>query len=47
MMLMFSVYLTIIFIVGVIGMFIASSMMGKKAEKYFDDQQNQLENKKV
>lgn len=39
MMLMFSVYLTIIFIVGVIVMFIASSMMGKKAEKYFDDQQ--------
>lgn len=42
MMLMFSVYLTIIFIVGVIGMFIASSMMGKKAEKYFDDQQKSI-----
>lgn len=41
-MLMFSVYLTIIFIVGVIGMFIASSMMGKKAEKYFDDQQKSI-----
>ena len=39
---MFSVYLTIIFIVGVIGMFIASSMMGKKAEKYFDDQQKSI-----
>lgn len=42
MMLMFSVYLTIIFIVGVIVMFIASSMMGKKAEKYFDDQQKSI-----
>lgn len=42
MMLMFSIYLTIIFIVGVIGMFIASSMMGKKAEKYFDDQQKSI-----
>lgn len=42
MMLMFSVYLTIIFIVGLIGMFIASSMMGKKAEKYFDDQQKSI-----
>lgn len=42
MMLIFSVYLTIIFIVGVIGMFIASSMMGKKAEKYFDDQQKSI-----
>lgn len=42
MMLMFSAYLTIIFIVGVIGMFIASSMMGKKAEKYFDDQQKSI-----
>ncbi len=42
MMLMFSVYLTIIFIVGVTGMFIASSMMGKKAEKYFDDQQKSI-----
>lgn len=42
MMFMFSVYLTIIFIVGVIGMFIASSMMGKKAEKYFDDQQKSI-----
>lgn len=42
MMLMFSVYLTIIFIVGVLGMFIASSMMGKKAEKYFDDQQKSI-----
>lgn len=42
MMLMFSVYLTTIFIVGVIGMFIASSMMGKKAEKYFDDQQKSI-----
>lgn len=42
MMLMFSFYLTIIFIVGVIGMFIASSMMGKKAEKYFDDQQKSI-----
>lgn len=42
MMLMFSVYLTIIFIVGVIEMFIASSMMGKKAEKYFDDQQKSI-----
>lgn len=42
MMLMFSIYLTIIFIVGVIGMFIVSSMMGKKAEKYFDDQQKSI-----
>lgn len=42
MMLMFSVYLTIIFIVGVIVMFIASSRMGKKAEKYFDDQQKSI-----
>lgn len=42
MMLMFSIYLTIIFIVGVIEMFIASSMMGKKAEKYFDDQQKSI-----
>lgn len=42
MMLMFSIYLTIIFIVGVIGMFIASSMMGKKAEKYFDYQQKSI-----
>ena len=42
MMWMFSVYLTIIFIVGVIVMFIASSMMGKKAEKYFDDQQKSI-----
>lgn len=42
MMLMFSIYLTIIFIVGVIVMFIASSMMGKKAEKYFDDQQKSI-----
>lgn len=42
MMLMFSVYLTIIFIVGVIVMFIASSIMGKKAEKYFDDQQKSI-----
>lgn len=42
MMLMFSVYLAIIFIVGVIVMFIASSMMGKKAEKYFDDQQKSI-----
>lgn len=42
MMLMFSIYLTVIFIVGVIGMFIASSMMGKKAEKYFDDQQKSI-----
>lgn len=42
MMLMFSVYLTVIFIVGVIVMFIASSMMGKKAEKYFDDQQKSI-----
>lgn len=42
MMLMFSVYLTIIFIVGVIVMFIASSKMGKKAEKYFDDQQKSI-----
>lgn len=42
MMLMFSVYLSIIFIVGVIVMFIASSMMGKKAEKYFDDQQKSI-----
>lgn len=42
MMLMFSVYLTIIFIVGVIVMFIASSMMSKKAEKYFDDQQKSI-----
>lgn len=42
MMLMFSVYLTIIFIVGVIVMFIASSMMGKKAEKNFDDQQKSI-----
>lgn len=42
MMLMFSVYLTIIFIVGVIVMFIASSVMGKKAEKYFDDQQKSI-----
>lgn len=42
MMLIFSVYLTIIFIVGVIVMFIASSMMGKKAEKYFDDQQKSI-----
>lgn len=42
MMLMFSVYLTIIFIVGVIVMFIASSMMGKKTEKYFDDQQKSI-----
>lgn len=42
MMLMFSIYLTVIFIVGVIGMFIASSMMGKKTEKYFDDQQKSI-----
>lgn len=42
MMLMFSIYLTIIFIVGVIVMFIASSRMGKKAEKYFDDQQKSI-----
>lgn len=42
MMLMFSIYLTVIFIVGVIGMFIASSMMDKKAEKYFDDQQKSI-----
>lgn len=42
MMLMFSVYLTIIFIVGVTVMFIASSRMGKKAEKYFDDQQKSI-----
>lgn len=42
MMLMFSIYLTIIFIVGVIVMSIASSRMGKKAEKYFDDQQKSI-----
>lgn len=42
MMLMFSVYLTIIFLAGMVGMGVATLKMSKKADKFFDLQQKHV-----
>lgn len=42
MMLMFSVYMTLIFLVGVVAMFMAAIKLSKKADRYFIDQQKSI-----